>query len=180
MLLLRPLLWLFIATLCHTSLLVAETYHGIVTRVIDGDTIRVDIKKKNVKVRLIGIDALEKIDNPKAQKDAERLHQSEFVAKQGGIAARNYLSTLLAPGDPVTLETDRTEYDQYGRTLAYVFDKENTVINLKLIADGYAGLLIYAPNDSRAAELSKAFDEAKQQQRGLWKQGLHLTYRWKR
>jgi endonuclease YncB( thermonuclease family) len=180
MLLFRPLLWLCIATLCHTSLLLAETYHGIVTKVIDGDTLRVDIQRKNIKVRLIGIDALEKIDNPKAQKDAERLHQSEFVARQGGIAARNYLSTLLAPGDPVTLETDRTEYDQYGRTLAYVFDKQHTFINQKLIADGYAGLLIYAPNDSRAAVLSQAFDEAKQQQRGLWKQGLHLTYRWKR
>ena len=177
---LRPLFWLFFAVLSSTQLLFADSYQGTVTKIIDGDTIRVNVNRNNIKVRLIGIDALEKIENPKAQKDAERLHQSEFVARQGGIAARNYLSTLLAPGDPVTLETDRTEYDQYGRTLAYVFDKQHTFINQKLIADGYAGLLIYAPNDSRAAELSKAFDEAKQQKRGLWKQGLHLTNRWKR
>jgi micrococcal nuclease len=176
----RSFLSLLIASFISCTFVYAETFKGTVTRIIDGDTIRVTVKKSNIKVRLIGIDALEKIDNPKAQKDSLRLNQTQEFAKKGGFEARNYLSTLIAPGDTITLETDRSRYDQYGRTLAYIFDSEGTFINKKLILDGYAGLLIYAPNDSRARELSDAFDDSKNNKRGLWNEGFNLTYRWKR
>ena len=162
------------------SLSSAENYRGVITRIVDGDTLRVNVNGQDLRVRLLGIDTLEKTDNEKSKKDSVRLHQDEAVGKKGGLEASAYLMTLLKKGDTVTLETDKEEFDQYGRTLAYIYDAKGTFINKKLISDGYAGLLVYSPNEEKAEELDRAFLEAKEAHRGLWGEGFNLQHRWKR
>ena len=182
----RPLSYikhLLILALCLLSMNFrgfAETYSGTVDRVVDGDTIRAIIDGRSTRIRLLCIDALEKSDNEKAKKDAARLDQSESVAENGGKEAARYLSTLLSKGDSIRLVTDKKEYDMYGRMLAYIYDANGTFINKKLVADGYAGVLVYSPNEEKAEELSQTFNEAKNAHKGLWAEGLVLPYRWKK
>ena len=76
-----------------------------VSYVVDGDTIRVDINKSNVSVRLIGIDCPE-LSDPREQVYAEE--SFEYTKKK-----------LL--NKEVWLEFDVQRKDRYGRLLAYVW-----------------------------------------------------------
>ena len=78
-----------------------------VSYVVDGDTIRVDINKSNVSVRLIGIDCTE-FSDPREQVYAEE--SFEYTKKR-----------LL--NKEVWLEFDVQRKDRYGRLLAYVWFK---------------------------------------------------------
>jgi micrococcal nuclease len=155
-----------------------------VVKIIDGDTIRVVDKnakrKQQIKVRLIGVDSLETDKNLKSFKDAKRLHSSQAKMKQGGLDAKSFLTTQIPIGTSVKLEFDKEKYDLHGRTLAYVYKENGDFINKLLVQNGFAGLLIYYPNDSKAQELQNAYYQAQNSKSGLWGQGYTLTYRWKR
>jgi endonuclease YncB( thermonuclease family) len=80
-----------------------------VTRVVDGDTFRVDDgSEKGLKIRLIGIDA------PEPRNTGTR-PKGYFGSESTG-----YLKQMLT-GRRVRLEYDVSRYDRYGRTLAYAW-----------------------------------------------------------
>lgn len=90
-------------------------YAASVVRVLDGDTIEVDIEKDvgfdvvvrfRKTVRLIGIDAPEKVG----------------ASKAAGLASKTLLSSLLPPGTAVVMKTEKPDpSDKYGRFLASVW-----------------------------------------------------------
>lgn len=104
-----------------------------VTRVIDGDTIEVNLDGVLTTVRLLGIDTPESV-NPDESKNCEE-----------GIVASNFTKSLLN-GTHVYLEYDQELTDKYGRTLAYVYLEDMTFVNELLIKEGYAKPLIIEPN----------------------------------
>lgn len=107
-------------------------YH--VVRIIDGDTIVVDIGGQNTTIRLIGVDA------------PESVHPDEEQNTPEGIAASNWMEELLS-GKSVFLEYDVELYDTYGRTLAYVYlEDATTMVNLMLLEENQAECMIIAPN----------------------------------
>jgi micrococcal nuclease len=115
---------------------------GKVIGVSDGDTIKILVNKKQVTVRLEGIDAPE--------------------AKQSfGTKSKQALSDMIF-GREVTI-TDTSD-DRYGRTLGTVM-LGSTNINAKMIEDGWAWHYEKYNKDKRMAELEK---EAKAAKRGLW------------
>lgn len=101
------------------------TYRATVKRIIDGDTIVVDIDlgfniiRSNEILRLNGIDTL------------------ELVA---GNAATTRVSKLCPPGTSVILTTIKDRKDKYGRYLAVVNLLDGTDIAKILIDEGYAKL----------------------------------------
>jgi len=117
----------------------------------DGDTVSLIINKKQEKVRLIGIDA------------------PEIGQKPWGEEAKRYLeSILLTSGWKVRIESDVEKTDQHGRTLAYVWTTDGSLINLMMIKGGYALLYTIPPNVKHAEEFSKAQAEARDKRLGLW------------
>jgi micrococcal nuclease len=121
---------------------ITEELTGKVIGVSDGDTIKVLVNKKQVTVRLEGIDAPE--------------------AKQSfGTKSKQALSDMIF-GREVTI-TDTSD-DRYGRTLGTVI-VGSTNINAKMIEDGWAWHYEKYNKDTRLAELEK---EAKAAKRGLW------------
>ena len=106
---------------------------GICTKVIDGDTIEVNLDGVLTTVRLLGIDTPESV-NPDESKNCEE-----------GIVASNFTKSLLN-GTHVYLEYDQELTDKYGRTLAYVYLEDMTFVNELLIKEGYAKPLIIEPN----------------------------------
>lgn len=121
-----------------------------VTRVIDGDTIQIDSGET---IRLIGIDT------------PESVHPREPVAcfgKEAATFTRNLLQNQF-----ITLESDITDRDRYGRLLRYVY-LNGQFINLYLVAEGYATSYPYPPDIKYQSQLETAEADARTHQRGLW------------
>ncbi|NLK43715.1 MAG: hypothetical protein GX300_04905, partial [Tissierellia bacterium] len=79
-----------------------------VVRVVDGDTLIIEMEDKEERVRLIGVDTPESV-HPDASKNV----------KAGKIASDFTKSRL--EGKYIELEFDVQERDRYGRILAYVW-----------------------------------------------------------
>ncbi len=128
-----------------------------VSRVVDGDTFWVDDgSEKGKKVRLIGIDA------PETRRT--RMKEVGYYAEE----SRAYLSNMIL-GKRVRLEFDVDTFDQYRRTLAYVYLGDGTFINANMLKEGYAMVLTVPPNIKYAEEFVKLARKARERKRGLWK-----------
>jgi micrococcal nuclease len=131
-----------------------------VTDIIDGDTIEVkDLSTGEVfKVRYLGIDTPE----------FDGLDYETCFANE----AKERNEELLSE-EKVMLEFDRDKYDQYGRTLAYVYtlneDGEKDVfVNLNLLEEGYGRFYLDKQNTLYQDELMEAEMGAQEDFAGLW------------
>ena len=137
-----------------------QTVEGTVTRVVDGDTVHVDVDGQDVTVRMIGINTPETV-KPGAPVECFGPEASEFAKE-----------TLT--GAPVTLEFDASQglTDRYDRTLAYVWRgmaDSPVLFNLEAVARGFAYERQYGSTPyAWSQEFRAASREAKAQGRGLW------------
>jgi micrococcal nuclease len=125
-----------------------------VVRIIDGDTIEVDLGKGNKKtVRYLGIDTPETVD---PNKDAQCFGKE--------ATARN--KELVGNGI-VGLKKDVSETDRYGRLLRYIY-MGDLFINQILASEGYAHAYSYPPDIKYQDELRQAEQQARESGKGLW------------
>ncbi len=104
----------------------------LVTHVTDGDTIGVGRGWRCQTVRLIGIDTPETA-HPEKPVEFFGPDAPEFTKRQ-------------LEGEKVHLEFETsTQYDDYGRLLAYVFLMNGTLFNAELIKQGYARVIAPSP-----------------------------------
>lgn len=136
------------------AILAAPGSPAIVTRVVDGDTIEVEISGREEEVRYIGIDTPESVDPEEPV---------QCFAHRASDA-----NELLVGGRRVRLRFDAERRDVYGRLLAYVYRRE-TLINAVLVRRGLARTLTIAPNDSMAQMLGRLEHDAARAGRGLWR-----------
>jgi len=103
-----------------------------VSEIIDGDTFQLSSGEI---VRLICINAPEK-------------------GKEGYEEAKLYLNYLVF-NQPVILESDQTDKDDYGRLLRYVYlnDENKTFINRILVQEGYAKVYKYGNDTMRCDQI---------------------------
>jgi micrococcal nuclease len=126
-----------------------------VIRVVDGDTILVDVGGREERVRYIGV------DTPESVKPGTPV---QCYAKKA--SARN---DALVAGREVKLVTDAEPRDRYGRLLAYVYRADDDLfVNAALVRDGYAQVLTIPPNVAHAAEFRALAASARRAGRGLW------------
>ena len=127
-----------------------------VIKVVDGDTLLIDYEGTKEYVRLIGIDTPESV-NPDESKNTPE-----------GIIASDYTKSIIS--DYIYLEFDVINRDDYGRLLAYVYLEDGTMLNMKIISEGYAYTMNIAPNVKYQNDFIKAFEKARQNKLGLWKE----------
>ncbi len=137
----------------------------LVTRVVDGDTL---VLENNERVRLIGIDTPEIHESNKLNRDAQRSGEDASTIKKLGQQAYKFTKNLVE-GKRVRLEFDVERYDKYKRILAYVYLENGTFVNAEIIAQGYASVMTYPPNVKYADLFLKLYQQARENQRGLWK-----------
>ncbi len=144
-----------------------------VVKVYDGDTFKCRLESgEEVKVRLIGIDTPESRRNRKAYRDAERSGKSvEEIVRLGRMASA-FTKKLIPPGTVVYLETDVQVHDRYGRLLAYVYLPDGRMLNEVLLEEGYATVYTIPPNVKYAERFVELQRRAREEGRGLWKEGL--------
>lgn len=127
-----------------------------VIKVVDGDTMDVNIHGKIERLRLIGIDTPETVD---PRKDVQCF----------GKEASNKAKELLE-GQSVTLESDDSQSvrDKYKRLLVYVFLQDGTNFNKYMIEEGYAYEYTYDSAYKYQSEFKQAQISAQSSNKGLW------------
>lgn len=128
----------------------------LVSSVVDGDTVKVNINGTVETLRLIGIDTPETVDPRKP-------------VQCFGVEASNKARALLS-GKMVRLEADPTqgERDVYGRLLRYVFLSDGTNFNKLMIEQGYAFEYTYNTPYKYQVEFKQAETYARINKLGLW------------
>ena len=130
--------------------------NAVVERVVDGDTIIARIGDRSETVRLIGLDAPESVAPTRPV---------QCFGKEASL----FLAAVLPTGTEITLLRDAEARDIYDRLLGYVVrSHDGLFVNLEMVADGYAAVLTYPPNDHYADALDRAQAEAVASGRGLW------------
>lgn len=132
-----------------------------VVRVIDGDTFVVTIDDTETTIRMIGIDAPESV----ASEDYYEENTPE------GLVASEFTKKLLSSAS-VALEYDVETTDKYGRTLAYVYLDDMTMINELLLENGMAELCIIPPNEKYSDRFYSAMKKAKKEKKGFYGTGF--------
>lgn len=127
---------------------------GKVLRVVDGDTLKIQIADKDYKVRLLGVDTPESV-SPKKEKNT----------KEGKIASEYTKKNL--EGKDIILEFDVSPYDRYGRLLAYVY-VDGICYNEKLLEEGYAKVMMISPNVKNSKYYRQIEKQAKENNAGFW------------
>lgn len=131
-----------------------------VTRVVDGDTIQVAIAGRLFKVRYIGVDTPETVRPGTA---------AQWMGREASAA-----NARLVQGRTVVLEKDVSQTDRYGRLLRYVWLREGntwTLVNLILVATGFAHAVTYPPDVKYTRVFLAAQQKARDASLGLWGEG---------
>lgn len=148
----KSYLWLLIISLVLGSITAAQDFY-LCTRVVDGDTIVVEIDGKQEKVRLIGVDT------------PETVHPNKPVQYFGKEASEFTKRTV--EGKRVMLEYDWQKRDKYGRLLAYVYLEDGTFLNAEILKQGYG--FAYTKYPFKYLEDFRKYErEARDNNRGLW------------
>lgn len=140
---------------------IGPTDFAVVSGIVDGDTIRVDINGTEHRLRYIGIDSPE----PDA---------TDPLVKRLADAA-TAANAALVEGEEVYLEREESDTDQFGRLLRDVWVVDDTgkhvLINMTLVRLGYAQISTFPPDVRYVDELLMAQEAAQEEGLGLWASG---------
>jgi len=106
-------------------------YNATVVRIVDGDTIRLDIDLgfdivlKNQSVRLY------KVDTPECR-------TRDLKEKAAGLLAKEVVQNLIAVGERVFIRTKLDTKGKFGRLLGTIITTDNININEHLVNNNYA------------------------------------------
>ena len=121
---------------------------AVVTQIIDGDTIDVEINGETYRVRYIGMDTPER-DEPLFREAAEA-------------------NARLVAGQTVIMIKDVSETDRYGRLLRYVYLEDGTFVNGELVRLGFAQASTYPPDVAFQDTFTELQRTAVNNGKGLW------------
>lgn len=128
----------------------------LVSRVVDGDTLKVKTDGKEDTVRLIGINTPESVDPRTVVECFSKEASAQMVE--------------LVEGKEVLVVSDPTQgkRDKYNRVLAYVYLKDGTMVNQKMIEDGFAFEYTYNIPYEFQIEFKESERVARENGLGLW------------
>ena len=138
-------------------------YYAVI-KVVDGDTLAVDMDGMIETIRLIGINTPETVDPRK-------------TVECFGVEASKKAKELLS-GKRVRIEKDPTqgERDKYGRLLAYVYLENGLFFNKYMVAEGYAYEYTYNMPYTYQSEFKAAQASAEANKKGLWASDVCENY----
>ncbi|WP_408006133.1 thermonuclease family protein [Pseudalkalibacillus sp. A8] len=133
-----------------------------VTKVVDGDTFKVDYEGEEETIRLLLVDTPETVHPNKPEQPF-------------GKEANNFIKEKLA-GKRVKLELDVSERDKYGRILAYAYDLDGNMLNEMLLEKGLARVAyIFPPNTKYVDRFQEIQRGAQQKEIGIWSIENYVT-----
>ena len=124
---------------------------GLVTRVIDGDTIDVLLNGVNTRVRYLQMNTTER---------------GEVCYREATDA-----NSELVLGKTVRLVADQEKVDRYDRLLRFIYVGD-VLVNRVLVERGFAEVVLYPPNDAHYEEFKRLEQEAAAAGRGCHPTGI--------
>ena len=123
----------------------SDFQEAIIIRVVDGDTLVVDLQGVEEKVRMINIDAEESV-NPDESKNTE-----------AGVQASDFVKAVATQGKTVWLQREVSDRDKYGRLLRHVWlslpddpddsgEVSTSMLDAIIVANGHAKAVDYPPD----------------------------------
>lgn len=141
---------------------IANADAGIVTSIVDGDTLVINTGGSDKKIRLLNVDSPETKD---PAKPVECL----------GREATEFLAYAVPVGSKVKLKFDVEKEDKYGRILAAVFTDDGTLVNAEIARQGLGIALVVGENKAYFEQVKSAQQEAEAAERGLFGKGTQCT-----
>jgi len=129
----------------------ADAETARVTRIIDGDTIEVDIDGVGYRVRYVGVNTPERDES--CYQDAKDAN------------------TRLVQNKTVQMARDESNTDRYGRLLRLIY-VDGVFVNQQLVQDGWAESVVYRPDTRYADEFSNLEQQAARTNRGCHPTGI--------
>ena len=160
-----------------------EQHFYQVIKVVDGDTIAVEMNGKTVTIRLIGLDTPETVAPVRSRSPQGDSSTRVAGASFNGVNSRKPVQCFgqqasdkakeVLTGKNVRLETDPSQgnLDKYGRMLAYVFLPDGTNLNEMMIAEGFGHEYTYNLPYKYQKEFKTAETTARERKVGLWAAG---------
>ncbi len=155
------LLCLFL-TSCHhqasTTYRLFKSYDADSMQVVDYNCH--DLECPQTEIRLLGVDAPEKTQEP------------------WGLRAKEFFLSKIHDDTKLYIEPGIPALDKYGRTLAFLFYEDESgkhLFNSELLRNGYAQLFILSPSMKHLTELKDAEATARAQRLHIWQSGNGLT-----
>jgi len=141
---------------------------GVLTKIVDGDTLYFKTNNKKVKCRIEYIDTPESRDNKKNKRD---------ISNCRGITAKDMTSAgKSATRAAKRLLTLKKQYsysvngkDRYGRSICVV-KLDHSTFNEQMILDGYAVPYRQYMNSSKLKHYNMLLKKAKSEKVGLWRE----------
>ena len=133
-----------------------------VVRVIDGDTIEVDLDGWRYTVRYIGI------NTPETNRPSRGV---EFYGPEASARNRE-----LVEGKTVRMEFDVSSTDRFDRLLGYVY-VDDEMVNATLISEGFAVASTFPPDTKFADRFENIQMQAMENRRGVWATSSALAER---
>ena len=124
-----------------------------VVRVIDGDTIEVDLDGSRYTVRYIGI------NTPDTNRPSRGV---EFFGPEASARNRE-----LVEGKTVRMELDVSSTDRFDRLLRYVY-VDDEMVNATLISEGFAVASAFPPDTKFVDRFENIQIQAMENRRGAW------------
>lgn len=139
-----------------TPIMPDDVEEGIVVEVVDGDTLDVRLGNRVERVRMIGLNTPESVDPRRP-------------VQCFGVEASLYNKSLILD-QLVYLEEDPTQgsRDQFDRLLRYIWLSDGRLVNLELIANGYAAQYTFDTPYKYRDLFRSAERSAKDSEAGLW------------
>jgi micrococcal nuclease len=127
-----------------------------VVRVVDGDTVRIDLNGVEEAARLIGLNTPETVAPNRPV---------ECFGTEASARAHELLDNQI-----MYFETDDTQdtRDRYGRVLGYLWSEDGRLFNMQMIAEGYAYEYTYDAAYKYQSQFKAAQRDAEAESRGLW------------
>ena len=147
-------------------------FYGIVTKVVDGDTVHIKAIGKEYKCRVAYVDTPEKRKNKKYERDVGNCGYlaREEMAKAGRLATE-YAKKKLPVGKKVSFEI--LDKDRYGRVICVIKNPgpRSDYYNYTVVADGYAVpyYRYLKDDDELSRRIEDSLSEAMRSRAGLWR-----------
>ncbi len=136
---------------------------GVLTKIIDGDT----VKFGNDTCRLANIDTPESNFNNRLDKTVKNCNIKPIEIIEAGKKSSKHLSTYLKVGQEYKY-TVVTKSDNYGRKICLINIDNNKTVNLQMVEDGYAYPYYYYIPSQLKDKYKKALENAKINKKGLF------------
>lgn len=116
------------------------------------------VQQKGTKVRIIGVDTPESVAPSTYRKDNT----------DEGKTVSDVVKDKNKAGDTLLVEYDIQKTDRYGRTLAYLYFTDGTMVEDWLLSNGLAAIATYPPNVKYTDRFFELSHKAWEDKVGLW------------